>query len=201
MFNKNNTVESLNVDTEQASKSIVDTNDELLAGECSKNCSNQGEMSLEKSIVDILLRAGLKVTTVGSCTGGMVASRLVNISGVSEVFKYSFVTYSDEAKNKLVGVKQSTLDKYTAVSRETAFEMVQSLDAPLKSDVCVGVTGYADGEDAGHVFIACNVRGTTEVKEFHFDGNRAAVRESASTEALVLLRECVLKYLGSDASV
>ena len=99
----------------------------------------------------------------------------------------------------MAGVKKSTLDKHTAVSCETAEEMVKNLDAPLKSDVCVGVTGYADGEDAGHVFIACNVHGETEVREFHFVGNRFKVRESATTQALVLMRDCVLKYLSNLA--
>ena len=157
------------------------------------------EVSLEKSIVDLLLSGGLKVTTVESCTAGMVASRLVNVSGASEVFKYSLVTYCDEAKRKLAGVKKSTLDRHTAVSKETAEEMVKNLDAPLKSDVCVGVTGYADGADAGHVFIACNVHGSTEVREFNFVGNRLKVRESATTQALVLMRDCVLKYLSNLA--
>ena len=157
------------------------------------------EVSLEKSIVDLLLSGGLKVTAVESCTAGMVASRLVNVPGASEVFKYSFVTYCDEAKRKLAGVRKSTLDKHTAVSRETAEEMVKNLDAPLKSDVCVGVTGYADGEDAGHVFIACNVRGNIEVREFNFFGSRLNVRESATTQALVLMRDCVLKYLSNLA--
>ena len=157
------------------------------------------EVSLEKSIVDLLLSGNLKVTAVESCTAGMVASRLVNVPGASEVFKYSFVTYCDEAKRKLAGVKKSTLDKHTAVSRETVEEMVKNLDAPLKSDVCVGVTGYADGEDAGHVFIACNVRGNIEVREFNFFGSRLNVRESATTQALVLMRDCVLKYLSDLA--
>ena len=157
------------------------------------------EVSLEKAVVDLLLSGGLKITTVESCTAGMVASRIVNVSGASDVFKYSFVTYCDEAKHKLVGVKKSTLEKHTAVSRETAEEMVKSLDGPLKSDVCVGVTGYADGEDAGHVFIACNVRGKVEVREFHFVGNRLKVRESATTQALVLARDMVLKFLSEIA--
>ena len=139
------------------------------------------------------------VRSVLGCTAGMVASRIVNVSGASDVFKYSFVTYCDEAKHKLVGVKNSTLEKHTAVSRETAEEMVKSLDGPLKSDVCVGVTGYADGEDAGHVFIACNVRGKIEVREFHFVGNRLKVRESATTQALVLARDMVLKFLSEIA--
>lgn len=157
------------------------------------------EVSLEKAVVDLLLSGGLKVTTVESCTAGMVASRIVNVPGASDVFKYSLVTYCDEAKHKLAGVKKSTLEKQTAVSRETAEEMVKNLDAPLKSDVCVGVTGYADGEDAGHVFIACNVHGRIEVREFHFVGNRLKVRESATTQALVLMRDAVLKFLSEIA--
>ena len=163
-----------------------------------KRTSSASEMIYD-ALCTLLIEKQKTISTMESCTAGMVSARLANISGASNVFKYSLVTYCDEAKNKLVGVKQTTLDKYTAVSSQTAFEMVQSLDAPLKSDACVGVTGYADGEDGGHVFIACNVCGDTVVKEFHFNGNSNAVRESAATQALILLRDCLLKYTGSKS--
>lgn len=156
------------------------------------------EVSLEKAVVDLLLSGGLRVHTVESCTAGLVASRLVNVSGASEVFKYGLVTYSNKAKRKLAGVKRSTLEKYTAVSAETACEMVKGTDLGPKADVIVGVTGYAEGgenEPAGLVYIACNVCGKTTVKEFHFNGGRQKVRESATTQALVLMREAILEYL------
>lgn len=160
------------------------------------------DISLEKAVVDLLLSGGLKVRTVESCTGGMVASRIVNVPGASEVFKAGLVTYSNKAKRKFAGVKKATIEKFTAVSKETAAEMVKGTDLGPKADVLVGVTGYADGGDdhpAGLVYIACNVCGETTVKEFRFNGNRNKVRESATTQALVLMRECILRYLSAKA--
>lgn len=161
--------------------------------------TTKDDVSLEKAVVDLLLSGGLRVQTVESCTGGMIAARIVNVPGASEVFKSGLVTYSNKAKRKLAGVKKSTIEKYTAVSAETASEMVKGTDIGPKADVIVGVTGYADAGDdnspAGLVYIACNVCGKITVKEYHFDGNRAKVRESATTGALVLMRECILSYL------
>ncbi len=159
------------------------------------------DVTLEQAVVDLLKGAGLKVSFVESCTGGLVAARLVNVSGASEVFENSFVTYSDEAKHKLAQVKKSTLEKYTAVSAETAREMVKGSDAGVKADVIVGVTGYAGPSTSfdapkGLVYVACNVCGDIQVKEFHFKGNRDKIRESACTQAFVLMREGLLKYLG-----
>ena len=67
----------------------------------------------------------MTVTAAESCTGGLVAGTLVNADGISEVFKESYVTYSNEAKHKLLGVKKETLEKYGAVSRQTAAEMAE----------------------------------------------------------------------------
>ena len=129
----------------------------------------------------------------------MVASRLINVAGVSDIFKCGFVTYSNKAKRKLAGVKKSTIEKYTAVSEQTAKEMVSGPELGPKADVIVSVTGYAgpadtETEPKGLVYIACNVCGQIKVKEYHFSGSRQKIRESATTEALVLVRECVLDY-------
>lgn len=157
------------------------------------------DVTLEKTVVDLLASMDLRVQTVESCTGGMVAARIVNVPGASDVFKCGYVTYSNKAKRKLAGVRKSTLEKYTAVSAETAVEMVKGTDLGPRADVIVGVTGYAgpgdDEHPAGLVYISCNVCGKTVVKEFHFNGNRTKVRESATTQALVLMRECILEYL------
>lgn len=157
------------------------------------------EVTLEKAVVDLLASGELRVLTVESCTGGMVASRIVNVPGASDVFKYGLVTYSNKAKRKLAGVKKTTLQKYTAVSEETAREMVKGTDIGPKADVIVGVTGYAtqgdENQPAGLVYIACNVGGKITVREFHFNGGRTKVRESATTQALVLMRDCILEYL------
>lgn len=157
------------------------------------------EVTLEKAVVDLLLSSNLRAMTVESCTAGMVASRIVNVPGASECFKYGLVTYSNKSKRKLAGVKKATLEKYTAVSKEVALEMVKGIEWGPKAEVIVGVTGYAsqgaENEPAGLVYIACNVCGESVVKEFHFNGNRNKVRESATTQALVLMRDCILQYV------
>jgi nicotinamide-nucleotide amidase len=162
--------------------------------------STEEEVTLERSIVDLLLANGLTVSTVESCTGGLVAGRLTKVPGVSQVFKNGLVTYSNKAKRKLVGVKRMTLDKYGAVSSQVAKEMARGLAAISKADVTVAVTGLAgpDGgteeKPIGLVYVGCCVCGTTTVKEYHFSGDRDKIRESATAYALILMRQCILEY-------
>ncbi len=101
-----------------------------------------------EEIVKELARRGLTVTTVESCTGGMIAAALTDVPGSSEVFKRGFVTYCDEAKHEMVGVRKKTLKKYTAVSAQTAVEMAEGGARAARADYCVSVTGYA-GSDTG----------------------------------------------------
>lgn len=156
-------------------------------------------VTLAETIVQLLKEQKMTITTVESCTGGMVSARLTDVAGVSEVFKQGFVTYSNKAKRKLIGVKKMTLKKYTAVSEQTAWEMARGGAVLTDADVCISVTGYAgpesgeDGQPAGLVYIGCYVRGKIEVKEFHFSGDRKTIRELATVHALTLLRRCILE--------
>lgn len=162
--------------------------------------STEEETTLEKAVVDLLLANELTVSCAESCTGGMLSARLINVQGVSEVFKSGFVTYSNKAKRKALGVKKGTLQKYGAVSAQTAEEMAKGVAFVSKADVAVSVTGIAgpDGgseeKPVGLVYIGCNVKGTVTVKEFHFKGNRAKIREAATSAALMLMRRCMLEY-------
>lgn len=162
--------------------------------------ATEGEVSLEKAVVDLLLANELTVSTIESCTGGLLAGRLINIPGVSEVFKSGYITYSNKAKRKVVGVKKSTLHKYGAVSQQVAYEMANGSAILTKADVTVSVTGIAgpDGgtpeKPVGLVYIGCCVRGKTVVKEYRFSGSRAKIREGAVSAALTLMRRCILEY-------
>lgn len=162
--------------------------------------STEEEVTLEKAVADLLLANKLTVSCAESCTGGMLSARLINVPGVSEVYKCGYVTYSNKAKRRILGVKKQTLQKYGAVSAQTAEEMVKGAAFMAKSDVAVAITGIAgpDGGTAekpvGLVYIACNVKGKITVKEYHFNGNRSKVREAAAVTALMLLRSCVLEY-------
>ena len=162
--------------------------------------TTQEDVTLEGSVAELLLANGLSVSTIESCTGGLLAGRLVNVPGVSEVFKSGYITYSNKAKRRIAGVKKSTLEKYGAVSGQTACEMAKGCAQQAKADVAISVTGIAgpDGGSAekpvGLVYMACSVCGTVQVKEFRFQGNRAKIRESAVSAALTLMRQCILAY-------
>lgn len=158
------------------------------------------EISLEQSVVDLLLANNLTVTTVESCTGGLLAGRLINVPGVSEIFKMGHITYSNKAKRKIVGVRRKTLEKYGAVSGQVVKEMVNGVLQITHADVAVSISGLAgpDGgtpeKPVGLVYIACSVCGTVTVQECRFDGSRSKIRESAVAAALILMRRCIMAY-------
>lgn len=155
-------------------------------------------VTLEMAVTELLKSRNLTVTCAESCTGGLLSGRLINAAGASDVYKAGFVTYSNKAKRKWIGVKKSTLKKYGAVSAETAREMAEGAACAAKADAAVSVTGIAgpDGgteeKPVGLVYIGCCVKGRVTVKKYQFSGNRAKVRESAVAAALTLLRKCVL---------
>lgn len=162
--------------------------------------TTEEDVTLEKAVVDLLTANNLTVSTVESCTGGMLAARLINVPGVSDAYKSGFITYSNKAKRKMVGVKKTSLDRYGAVSRKVAEEMVKGAYLVNKADVIVAITGIAgpDGgteeKPVGLVYVACFVCGTVTVKEFHFSGNRDKIRETTVAHALGLMRQCILEY-------
>ena len=162
--------------------------------------TTEDDVTLEKAVVDLLLANKLTITTVESCTGGLLAARLINVPGVSEVYKSGYITYSNKAKRRLLGIKKNLLVKYGAVSKEIAREMAKGAALLSKADVTVSVTGIAgpDGgseeKPVGMVYIGCDVCGKVTVGEYHFSGDRAKIRDNTVSSALSLMRECILQY-------
>ena len=160
--------------------------------------TTKNEVTLEEAVVKLLKKHDLTVSTVESCTGGLAAGRLVNVPGVSDVFKAGFITYSNKAKRKVLDVSKATLKKYGAVSEQTAKEMAKGGVFASDSDICVAVTGFAGPEDTkeepkGLAYISCYIGNEVVVREFHFTGNRMKIREQAVVRALDLLRRCILE--------
>lgn len=157
------------------------------------------EVTLEEAIVDMLKEKNLTLTTAESCTAGLLAGRIMNAAGASQVYKEGYITYSNEAKERLVGVSRGTLESHGAVSHETAAEMAEGAARAAGADVSVSVTGIAgpDGgtkeKPVGLVYVGCCVKGKVRTEEFRFLGNRAKNREYAVVRALTLLREELLK--------
>ena len=124
---------------------------------------------MEEELVEILTKKQYKITTAESCTGGLVAATIVNVSGASEVFQAGFVTYANEAKEKELGVKSETLQTYGAVSEKTAKEMAIGCAAHAKAQVGISTTGIAGPgggtaeKPVGLVYIGCAVRSNVYV--------------------------------------
>ena len=150
---------------------------------------------MEEKLVSILRENGMFLTTVESCTGGMLASKIVGVSGASDVFREGFITYANSAKETYAGVSRTTLEKYGAVSSQVAMEMAQGAAKKTGSNVVISVTGIAgpDGgtpeKPVGLVYVGCYVNGKVRVEEFRFTGNRSKNRDYAVVRALTLLRE------------
>jgi len=137
-------------DLHQAAKLVVSTfGDNLYAF---------GEQTMEEVVIDLARQAGKKIATAESCTGGMVAHRLTNVPGASAVLDRGWVTYSNEAKMDELRVRADTLEKYGAVSRETAHEMALGALELSGADLAVSITGIAGpsgGTDRKPVGLAC----------------------------------------------
>lgn len=189
-------------DEEEAKKLIKPIVKDLKARFGKNVYTTNEDETLEEAVVKLLAKHELTVTTAESCTGGMLAARLVNVSGVSQVFRQGFVTYSNKAKRKILSVQKSTLKKYGAVSEKTAKEMAKGGVFATDSDICVAITGIAGPEGGteekpvGLVYISCYINDKVTVREFHFKGNRSKVREQTVVKALTLLRECILEVYG-----
>ena len=98
---------------------------------------------VERKIAKILIDKQLTISVTESCTGGLLSSKLTDVSGSSAFVKLNFVTYSNEAKNKILGVSLQTLETFGAVSSECSYEMARGLYECTKADVCVSTTGIA----------------------------------------------------------
>lgn len=151
-------------------------------------------------VVEALQKRKLTLTTAESCTGGMVASSIVDVPGASDILMQGIVTYSNAAKMKYLGVSEETLKAHGAVSYETAYEMAGGA-AKMTGTACgvatTGIAGPGGGtplKPVGTVYIAASVNGHTEVKLLHLNGTRSGIRTSACEEALALLYDTVLKY-------
>ena len=150
-------------------------------------------MNLEEKIVTELIKRNYTITTAESCTGGLLAGRILNVSGASGVYNAGHITYSNEAKERLLGVLHETLDVYGAVSEQTAKEMAEGAAKAARANVGLSTTGIAGPgggtpeKPVGLVYVGCSINGETSVQECRFCGNRKENREAAVEAAVELL--------------
>ncbi|HOW22962.1 MAG TPA: competence/damage-inducible protein A [Sedimentibacter sp.] len=156
--------------------------------------------NVEDKVAQLLLEKKLTISVAESLTGGLVSSKLISYPGISGSYLEGFVTYSNESKIKTLGVKKETLDKYGAVSEETAKEMAYGAALVSGSDLGVSTTGIAgpDGgskeKPVGLVYVCVYYKGKYEVKKINSSGSREIIRERAAVTALDLVRTCIERY-------
>ena len=153
-----------------------------------------GDTTLEAVVASLLIEQNLSISVAESCSGGLLAGRLINYPGISKVFKEGFITYSNESKINTLGVDSKILSKYGAVSEEVAKQMAKGAADRAKSDVALSITGIAgpdggtDEKPVGLVYIGLYLLGEVKVMKMDSWGSRDNVRRRAVSQALDMLR-------------
>jgi nicotinamide-nucleotide amidase len=154
-----------------------------------------------KEILELCQKANLRITTAESCTGGLIVSFLTEIAGSSAVVGRSFVTYSNEAKQEMLGVPADTLENFGAVSKETVQEMTSGAlaSAGADADIAIAVSGVAGpgggsaDKPVGTVWLCVEKRGEKAFSEKHiFPGDRRSIRLATVKRAFEMVREKAL---------
>lgn len=152
------------------------------------------EDTIEEAVAKLLISSKMTIATAESCTGGLLAHRLTNVSGSSQYLLGGIVSYSNDIKITEVGVKKETIIAYGAVSEQTAGEMACGIQKKFKTDIGIGITGIAgptggtDEKPVGLVFIGLAIKDKLIVKRFLFLKDRKANKLLSSQTALNMLR-------------
>ena len=149
--------------------------------------------SISQKLYEILKSRNKEIATAESCTGGLIGKTLTEVPGISAHYGYGFITYSNEAKQKLLGVSSKTLEAHGAVSGETVVEMASGALKVSGADVAVSVSGIAGpgggtkDKPVGLVYIGIASENASHSHKFIFSGTRDEVREKTLVEALKLV--------------
>ena len=153
---------------------------------------------ISKKVVNLLSKKALKISFAESCTGGLLSSSITSISGSSKVFTLGLITYSNQAKVKLLKVSPNTLKKHGAVSYETCLSMVKNLSKISKTNVSISVTGIAGpnggtrNKPVGMVYIGLKKGTKILIKKFIFKSKkRISIQRSTVNEAFKLILKTI----------
>ena len=151
-----------------------------------------------KSLVKILTKKKLKISFAESCTGGLLASSITSINGASKVFNLSLVTYSNQAKIKLLKVNKNIIKKYGAVSHECCLAMVNNLSKITKANINVSITGIAGPKGGtkqkpvGLVYIGVKRGNKTQINKCFFKSKkRSSIQKATVKKALYLILKII----------
>ncbi|MDR2017455.1 MAG: nicotinamide-nucleotide amidohydrolase family protein [Syntrophobacterales bacterium] len=154
-------------------------------------------MTVEEIVGSLLREKGMTIALAESCTGGLTAKRVTDVAGASDYFGMGFVTYGNIAKERFLAVPENMLATRGAVSREVAGAMAEGVRIAAGADIGVSITGIAGpgggspAKPVGTVYIGVSMKDGLVVRKYLFHGDRAAIREATSEEALTLTFRCL----------
>jgi len=185
--------------TEEDAHALMDPVVAELYSRFGDNIYGEGnDLSLAGVVIKKLINKNMTIAVAESCTGGLLASALVDIAGSSETLVEGFVTYSNDAKIKRLGVSKDTIDKYGAVSAECAKEMALGVARESGADIGISITGIAgpgggtDTKPVELVYIAICIAGKVAAQELRYTGNRGRIRGRAVMAGLDMIRRALI---------
>ncbi|MGL4687545.1 MAG: CinA family protein [Fusobacteriaceae bacterium] len=167
-------------------KNIVEKIVKNLYNVIGNNIYGKDDAKLEILLINILKGQGYILSVAESCTGGLLSAKIVDVSGASEVFHEGLVTYSNSSKNKRLNVSEELLNRYGAVSREVALEMLKGLTTSVGISV-TGIAGPHGGtveKPVGTIYIGIKVNEDYSIEKYNFKGNRKRIRDKVVLQAL-----------------
>lgn len=179
--------------TEKEAFEMVEKTSKDIENKVSEYLFGYNETLPEEAVVELLIKNNLTISLAESCTGGMVASSLINVNNCSKVLNESFITYSNDAKIKYLGVTPDTLDSFGAVSEECAIEMANGVRKNTNSDIGVGITGIAgdfggtEEKPVGLTYVCISTKDSCIVKKFNFSRKRNDNRRFATINTFNML--------------
>lgn len=177
----------------------IDPMVEKVESRLKKHIYSYDNESLEKVVADMLMDNNLRISLAESCTGGLLASKLTSISGISKSLDRAIVTYSNNAKIQELNIDENIVKKHGAVSEEMAEAMAKAVKAITKTDIGVSITGIAGPtggtpkKPVGLVYIGISTDKNTIIKKLNLTGDRNRIRNYTAISALNLIRQTILK--------
>jgi nicotinamide-nucleotide amidase len=180
--------------SQEEAKELIEPIEKQVREILGDNVYGEGDTSLEEVLGNFLLENQLTIATAESCTGGMVAARLINYPGISSCFLDGVVSYSNESKVARLGVKEETLEKFGAVSHQAAEEMAIGISKTSGAHIGLSTTGIAgpgggtEEKPVGLVYVGICYKGEVVTRELNLSGDRQKIRERTTMMLLDMLR-------------
>ena len=153
----------------------------------------------EIKIIKFIIKKKLSVSVAESCTGGMLASIITSVSGSSKIFNMGLITYSNQAKSRILKISKKILNKFGAVSKECCIKMTQNLKKISKSDICISTTGIAGplggslAKPVGTVYVGIYIKKKIVIKKYNF--NSKLLRKSIQKKTCIEVLKLIKKYI------